>query len=83
VPGGVLLPLDAVLSVILEEALIPPGTTEVGEKEQLAALGSPEQLSATGLLNVPPTAEMLTVICTLLPVRTLTLRLSMTLLQRA
>lgn len=40
--------------VSLEEALVAPGTTEVGEKEQLAPLGNPEQLSETAANDLQP-----------------------------
>ena len=56
-----------------DEAPAESGTTDAGENEQLAPDGNPEQLSATALLKLPPTAETVTVVCTLLPERTLRL----------
>lgn len=63
VPTGVLIPPDCcVLMVRLEEALDAPGTTEDGEKEQVAPLGRFPQLKATELLKLPPSAETVTVV---------------------
>lgn len=61
------------LRVSRDEALPAPGTTDAGENEQLAPVGNPEQLSATALLKLPPTAETVMVGCTLSPERTLRL----------
>ena len=36
-----------------ELAVFPPGTSELGANEHFKALGSPEQASATALLNEP------------------------------
>jgi len=74
VPSGVLIPPDCcVLMVSRDVALPAPGTTDAGENEQLAPVGNPEQLNATGLLKLPPTAETVMVGCALSPERTLRL----------
>ena len=59
--------------VSMEEALVVPGTTDDGEKEQLAPDGRFEQLNSTALLKPPPTAETLMLVCAWCPDRVLML----------
>jgi hypothetical protein len=44
-----------------ELAVFAPGTTEAGANEHFKLLGSPEQVSATALLNEPPCGVTFTV----------------------
>ena len=52
VPGGV-LPMLVLTVAAADAGLEPFGVTKVGDTEQAAPAGTPEQLSATAWLNPP------------------------------